>query len=61
MKPRKPVRGDVVRVEGFRLVAWRVLGVDGKLAHLTKLRFSQRVDLRDVPVDRLTISEGVLS
>jgi hypothetical protein len=53
-------RGDIVTVSNFDRAIWRVLSVSGGLAHLTKLTSSSRVDLSEIPVERLTIREVFL-
>jgi hypothetical protein len=57
---RKARRDDIVTVDTFMGAIWRVLAVSGGLAHLTSLTSSGRVELRDIPVDRLTIREVFL-
>jgi len=58
---RQIVRGDVVAVENYQGVKWRVLSVAGDLATLTKLHVSQRLIYRDVAVSRLTVKESALA
>jgi hypothetical protein len=57
---RKARRDDIVTIDTFTGSIWRVLAVSGGLAHLTCLTSGGRVELREIPVDRLTIREVFL-
>ncbi|MDE2100832.1 MAG: hypothetical protein KGL39_26535 [Patescibacteria group bacterium] len=48
-------RDDIVTVEGFEGMIWRVISVSAGFAHMTKLTSSSRVDLRGIPVERLAV------
>lgn len=60
-RPKKPVEGDTVTVADYGVVKWRVVSVDGELAHLKKLYSFEPVHYRDVPVERIKIVAGVVA
>lgn len=52
---RRPIRAhETVNIDTWGAAAFRVLAVVNGLAHMTRLRSFERVDLRDIPVARLS-------
>ena len=60
VKVRPAVVGDVVHVDTFGPVVWRVVEVDGGEVRLRKIYASSRVELGGIAVVRLTVAGGVL-
>lgn len=58
---RLPSRDDTVVIESYGPARWKVLDVADGMAHLSMLFSFERLDYRDVPVERLTVIEGVLT
>lgn len=57
-KTPMPIRaGERVNVAGHQ-GPWKVLNITAGLAHLTKLTAFERIDLREIPIDRLTRRQG---